>query len=313
MVRVSFVVTVYNKAPFLPDVIKAIRAQEGDFEREYVFVNDGSTDNSLEVVKDCTHDLDNVILVDQANGGVTRATNAGVQAATGDYIKLVDADDILAPYATALLLKTAQQEGVSFAFCTSEEYECLDKLPFSQPHKPEVITYHDALEVVIKRGFARVSHSLFKRQPFLDFHGCDERIFSQDHSLFYRFATHGPITQIHHIVCASPQDEPNRIMNNTAQVTHDSSLALAYCLAETPNLPPALYRIGQKKLTTRAWRWARHHHGVAVSSKSFLLHILCRLGWRFHPNTLIKLCAVFRKKASIRRPALADIIADSSG
>jgi len=140
-----------------------------------------------------------------------------------------------------------------------------------------VSVYQNALETVIQRGFARVSHCLFKRSAFLSFGGCDERIFSQDHSLFYRFAALGPLAQLHHTVCASPQDEPNRIMNNKAQVQHDSCLALAHILTETPSLPPRLRSIGQKKLATRAWRWARKQQGPPLSLPIVLRYVASRL------------------------------------
>ena len=45
MTGVSFIVTVYNKAPYIPAVINAILAQEGDFEREVFIIDDGSTDD----------------------------------------------------------------------------------------------------------------------------------------------------------------------------------------------------------------------------------------------------------------------------
>mgnify|MGYP000285991609 CR=1 FL=1 len=48
---VSFVVTVYNKAAFLPQVLDAIAAQKGDFARQCVFVDDGSTDDSLAILR----------------------------------------------------------------------------------------------------------------------------------------------------------------------------------------------------------------------------------------------------------------------
>ena len=46
---VSFVVPVYNKAPYLPAVLAAIHAQRGDFRRHYVFIDDGSTDELLAI------------------------------------------------------------------------------------------------------------------------------------------------------------------------------------------------------------------------------------------------------------------------
>ena len=51
---VSFIVTVYNKREFLPRVLAALAAQSGDFGREYVFVDDGSTDGSLAYLRAAT-------------------------------------------------------------------------------------------------------------------------------------------------------------------------------------------------------------------------------------------------------------------
>ena len=51
---VSFVVPVYNKAAYLPDVLAAIRAQRGDFAWQYIFVDDGSTDDSLAILERLT-------------------------------------------------------------------------------------------------------------------------------------------------------------------------------------------------------------------------------------------------------------------
>ena len=42
---------VFNKAKYLKTVIKSLRLQTGNFDKEYIFVNDGSTDNSLEILQ----------------------------------------------------------------------------------------------------------------------------------------------------------------------------------------------------------------------------------------------------------------------
>ena len=51
MSSVSFVVPVFNKAKYLKTVINSLRLQTGNFDKEYIFVNDGSTDNSLEILQ----------------------------------------------------------------------------------------------------------------------------------------------------------------------------------------------------------------------------------------------------------------------
>ena len=73
MPRVSYVVTVYNKETALPFVIAGLYAQEGDFEREFIFVDDESSDGSVDVVRALTRDWANVTIVEQKNGGPATA------------------------------------------------------------------------------------------------------------------------------------------------------------------------------------------------------------------------------------------------
>ncbi len=300
MTKVSFVLTVYNKAPFLPDVIAALKEQSGAFEREFVFVNDGSTDDSWEVVKRETAGLDNVVLVDQDNQGVTIATNNAVRAASGEIIKLVDADDILAPFCTALLLKTLEETDSDFVFAISDEYD--KEVCFKPVENPEVVVFDDPLYCVIEHGFARVSHCLFKKELFERAGGCDERIFSQDHSLFIRLSTLGKLAQVLETVCLSPRDEPGRIMNNTAQVVHDATLALAYHLQDRDDLSGQQRQAAQKKIVSRVWKWAKKEHKVGFFSAEFMLYLAVRCGFLVAPEQLVSMCGVFRKNAHIRRP-----------
>ncbi len=300
MIRISFVITVYNKASYLPSVIKALKEQEGDFEREFIFVNDGSTDDSLDIVRRETQTLDNVVIVDQPNQGVAIATNNGVKAARGELIKLVDADDILAPYCTALLLDTLHETQADFVFGNSGEYD--DDVSFDDPQNPEVVKFEDPLLTVIDRGFARVSHSLFKKALFKKAGGCDERIFSQDHSLFIRLCTQGCLAQVRHVVCLSPRDEPGRIMNNEAQVMHDASIALAYHLDDNRDLNAKHKNAAQKKIISRVWKWAKKEHKVGFFSAEFMLYLASRCGVSLAPPELVYLCSVFRKNATVRRP-----------
>jgi len=302
MNKVSFVITVYNKAAFLPGVINALKNQTGTFAREFIFVNDGSTDNSWNIVKRETDGLDNVVLIDQVNQGVAIATNNGVRAASGDYIKLVDSDDLLAPFCTDLLLNTLVTHDVDFIFAISGEYEKESEIAFTPPQDPEVLVFDNPLESVIQRGFARVSHCLFKKSLFDQAGGCDERIFSQDHSLFIRLSAQGKLAQVRHVVCLSPQEEPGRIMNNTAQVAHDSTLALAHYLQDHPDLTPGLYLKTQKKITARTWKWAKRELNTGYASAEFFLYILSRCGARLPANQLASLCRIFHKNNKIRQP-----------
>ena len=78
---VSFVVPVYNKAAYLPDVLATIRAQRGDSARQYIFVDDGSTDDSLAILERLTAGWPNTVVVSQENLGSAHAANRGIALA----------------------------------------------------------------------------------------------------------------------------------------------------------------------------------------------------------------------------------------
>ena len=59
MSSVSFIIPVYNKSSFLNHVIKCLKNQSGDFEREFIFIDDGSTDESYEIILSMTKKLEN--------------------------------------------------------------------------------------------------------------------------------------------------------------------------------------------------------------------------------------------------------------
>ncbi len=85
----------YNRAYSLPRLYESLKKQTyNNF--EWVLVNDGSTDNTDEIVKPWLND--NVITINyikQENGGKHRAINKGVEVAKGDYFFIVDSDDFL--------------------------------------------------------------------------------------------------------------------------------------------------------------------------------------------------------------------------
>ena len=104
MMRVSVVVNNFNYARFLGDAIRSGLEQTWP-DTEVVVVDDGSTDNSREVIAAFGDQIRTVL---KDNGGQGSAYNAGFAAATGDAIIFLDADDTLLP-TTAEHVATAFQ------------------------------------------------------------------------------------------------------------------------------------------------------------------------------------------------------------
>ncbi len=96
MSKYSIIVPLYNKAPYVRKALDSIVSQTFK-DWECIVINDGSSDNSLEVVKNFVdefkiYDLRFKIL-DQKNAGVAAARNNGVKASKGEYVCFLDADD----------------------------------------------------------------------------------------------------------------------------------------------------------------------------------------------------------------------------
>lgn len=90
MALFSVVIPLYNKQESIRNTVESILAQTfKDF--ELVIVNDGSTDNSLEMVKSIEDSR--IVIIDKPNGGVSSARNSGIQKATSEWVSFVDADD----------------------------------------------------------------------------------------------------------------------------------------------------------------------------------------------------------------------------
>lgn len=94
MPLLSIIVPVFNAAEYLKDCLDSILTQTfADF--ELICVNDGSTDNSCEILKEYEQKDPRVIVCNQINKGTASARNTGIKQANGKYITFVDSDDCL--------------------------------------------------------------------------------------------------------------------------------------------------------------------------------------------------------------------------
>lgn len=94
--RISIVIPAFNAANSLAETLDSVLAQtDPDF--EVVVVDDGSSDGTLEIARRYNEIDPRIRVVTKANGGTGSAYNAGVKAASGDWLVLLSADDLLEP------------------------------------------------------------------------------------------------------------------------------------------------------------------------------------------------------------------------
>ena len=106
--KLSVVVPVYNVAPYLDEALDSVENQTYK-DMEVICVNDGSTDNSPEILEKHAKKDKRIKVINQENQGVSKARNAGMKAATGKYIYFFDSDDVLAPYAMEKAIKNLEK------------------------------------------------------------------------------------------------------------------------------------------------------------------------------------------------------------
>ena len=91
---VSVIIPVYNAQEGIKQCMDSLLNQSfTDF--EIILLNDGSTDNSLEVIKKYAADNDFIRVIDKENEGVAKTRNKGIQLANGKYIVFIDNDDFV--------------------------------------------------------------------------------------------------------------------------------------------------------------------------------------------------------------------------
>ena len=94
MVKVSVILPIYNVAPYLDETFCSI-VQQTMKDIEIIAVNDGSTDNSEEIIRKWQQQDSRILLFSQGNRGQSAARNLALQHATGQYIYMMDSDDKL--------------------------------------------------------------------------------------------------------------------------------------------------------------------------------------------------------------------------
>lgn len=113
----SVIIPVYNCAPVIERCLDSIDYPDA----EIIVVNDGSTDESADVLKKYMEVHSNVRLIQKENGGVSSARNIGMEAATGKYLMFVDADDYIVHGGMKRIVQLAEDHDadvVMFSFRT---------------------------------------------------------------------------------------------------------------------------------------------------------------------------------------------------
>ena len=113
---VSIIVPVFNAGRFLNKTLESLCGQDY-WELEILCIDDGSKDDSADIIKSFEKKDQRVKYIPQANAGPGAARNHGIELSNGEYIVFQDADDLLHKQALSILVKMAEEYHADVTIC----------------------------------------------------------------------------------------------------------------------------------------------------------------------------------------------------
>lgn len=178
--KISAVLTVYNTAQVLRETLDSIFAQTYTA-FNLICVNDGSTDDSLDILQEYASKDCRVSIISQENRGVASARNRGLQEADAPYTLILDSDDVFMPDFFEKLISKAEEDASDLVICSSCELDSktlrnipapwalkLDKLPETSPFSPEDASDY-LFEAIMGWPWDRLYKTSFIRNSGLQF------------------------------------------------------------------------------------------------------------------------------------------------
>ena len=164
---VSVVMPVYNASKYLEEAVESVLKQTYE-NFELIMIDDCSKDNSLEIARRYEAQDPRVrVIAGETNQGVARVRNRGILEAKGDYIALLDSDDVWVDTKLERQLRLLESEGAEIAYCS---YDFIDENSNEvlKPYiVPETTNYKKMLaSSVISCSTALIDSQLLKAHPF---------------------------------------------------------------------------------------------------------------------------------------------------
>jgi glycosyltransferase involved in cell wall biosynthesis len=311
MALVSVVIPAYNAAAYLGETLRSVQAQTYR-NIEILVVDDGSTDDTAAVAARF-----GVRSLTQPNQGQAAARNAGIRAANGRYIALLDADDLWEPEKLQLQVALLEQTGLAWAYC--DGYEFASDTGQTSYQFSGVYTLHagDILRPLLLVNCIVAATPLIRRDVFDAVGGFDEAPLlrrREDWDMWLRIAARYPVGVVARpLVRYRVREQGNEAAYSRATYFVSNLTVIERAVARNPErladvrnraIAALCIRTGNSLVTQGSLRAARALYRQALrleprSWKAYVYWMLCltgnptlrRIRWlgkRFRYRTLIK-------------------------
>lgn len=120
-IKVSIIIPIYNVEEYLEECLLSALKQTLK-EIEIICVNDGTPDNSMDIVNKYAKEDSRIVIVEKENGGLSSARNAGMEAAKGEYVYFLDSDDYILEDAMEVLYEQAHDNDLDDIYFDAESF-----------------------------------------------------------------------------------------------------------------------------------------------------------------------------------------------
>lgn len=120
--QISIIIPIYNAEKYIKRCVSSVIDQSYD-KLEILLVNDGSTDNSLNICEAFATKDNRIKVISQDNGGVSKARNTGLRLAKGEYVMFLDSDDYMLPDMCKTMLDVLYSKQADCVICGIQEPE----------------------------------------------------------------------------------------------------------------------------------------------------------------------------------------------
>lgn len=165
---ISVIISVYNMAPYIERCINSILCQTYT-DLEVITVDDGSTDDSGAICERLARSDERIVVIHKENGGNASARNAGIDAAKGDFLSFIDADDYIESNMYEKMLAEMNDPSISIVCCGIITTDVTGKDHIAVSKDKKIFSKEEALyDFFTRKGNVAPSacNKLFRRNLF---------------------------------------------------------------------------------------------------------------------------------------------------
>jgi glycosyltransferase involved in cell wall biosynthesis len=269
--KVSVLIPVYNGEKYLNEALSSIRNQTAN-EIEILIINDGSTDNSSNIINRMATNDARIRVINKSNTGLTDTLNCGLSESKGEWIARMDQDDIASTKRIELQIEKITSD--RSIVLVGSDFETLNERTQKRKSYSLPATHAKLVKRLERlRGFFPHSSALFHAETVRQIGGYDPNaLFNEDWDLWLRLSTNGEISCINECL-VTIRKHLNQMSANSGSVLPQAEAFISSTLhlySKRTDLGPEIVRLSRNELTEdiKSTRSYKKYCQIAVLSNA---------------------------------------------